>query len=81
MAAMVNIVHRHMRAPLLHTTCELRISQSMEAVGARYGGGSQAFGLYKGLVKGLLCVGHLDLSLEESCLVVWLWTLVPTYDA
>jgi hypothetical protein len=42
---MVNTVRRHMRAPLLHTTCELGLSQSMEAVGARYGGGSLDFGL------------------------------------
>ena len=78
---MVNTVHKNMRAPLLHTTCELEIFQSMEAVGAHCCGSSQAFGLYKGLVKGLLCVGHLDLSLEESFLVVWLWNLVPTYEA
>jgi len=80
MAAMVNIVCRHMRAPLLHTTYELGLFQSMEVVGACCCGCSQAFGLYKGLVKGLLCVGHLDLSLKGSSLVVWLWTLVLIYD-
>ena len=54
MDSMVNTVRRHMRAPLLHTTCELGLSQSIEAVGARYGGGSSDFGLYKGMVKGPL---------------------------